>query len=376
MKILFLGDYSNLHSCLSQELKRLGHNVTVISDGGGHMRNRTDVLLTRRSGMFGTVRYLTDLISLIPKLKGYDVVQIHNTQFLSLKPEKLWKIFCFLKRHNGDIFMTLMGNDSNFVDRCINSDLFRFSEFRAGSERTKNSLLHPEHEEGWTTPAMMDYCNRIFDNVTGAMSVLPEYDMAARPILGDRLAFTNIPVDLTNLPYQPLDVNGKSRIRILVGMRPGQVDGKGTDILLDICKEIQKEMPKRCEVRNVFGLSLRDYIEELKRSHIVIDQLYSYSPGTNGFQTMALGRISATGAQPEFYSYIGEEQWAEDPMSGPIISLSPLDNDIRQRIQTLLLDPERLNRMSAQGRDLVEKNNDSRIVAKKFIDQWNRLCKF
>lgn len=375
MRILFFGDYSNLHVCLAKRLRESGHDVTVISDGGGHMRTATDRLLVRRPGVTGKIMYFAETLSLLPRLKGYDVVQIHNTQFLNLKPDKLWKIFKYLKGRNGSMFMTLMGNDANFVDRCINSDLFRFSEFRAGFEPTRNSLLHPEHEREWTTPGMMDYCHRIFDNLDGALSVLPEYDMAARPLLGERLAFADIPVDLSTLPFTPMNLSSGGKVRILVGMRPGQIDAKGTDILLDICREIERDMPDLCEVRNVFGLPLKDYIEELKRSHLVIDQLYSYSPGTNGFQTMALGRISATGAQPEFYSYLGEKGWTDDPSSGPILSLSPLDTDIKERIAALIRNPERMNRMSVEGRMLVEKHNDSVVVAKKFIDQWERFCR-
>lgn len=374
MKILFLGDYSNLHSCLSAQLRLDGLDTTVVSDGGGHMRNKVDRLLVRKPGKTGTLRYAASIAALLPKMRGYDVVQINNTQFLNLRPEKLWWIFKYLKKHNGSVFMTLMGNDVNFVDRCINTDMFRFSEFRAGTQPTINSLRHPEHETGWTTSAMLDYCHRLFDSLDGAVSILPEYDMAARSLLGDRLAFANIPVDLGTLPYSPVEPRD-GKIRILVGMRPGQIDSKGTDILLDLCREIESEMPGRCEVKNVYGLTLKQYIEELKQAHIVIDQLYSYSPGTNGLQTMALGRIPATGGQPEFYSYIGEPQWAENPAAGPILSLSPLDTDMKERITALIEDPDRMRQMSIDGRRLVEKNNDSAIVAKKFTAHWNRLCR-
>ena len=35
MKILLIGEYSNVHATLAEGLRALGHEVTVISDGDG-----------------------------------------------------------------------------------------------------------------------------------------------------------------------------------------------------------------------------------------------------------------------------------------------------------------------------------------------------
>ena len=47
MRILFFGDYSNLHACIAGELRRRGHHITVISDGGRYMDTDKDILLER-----------------------------------------------------------------------------------------------------------------------------------------------------------------------------------------------------------------------------------------------------------------------------------------------------------------------------------------
>ena len=36
MRILLLGEYSNVHNTLARGLRALGHQVTVASDGDGH----------------------------------------------------------------------------------------------------------------------------------------------------------------------------------------------------------------------------------------------------------------------------------------------------------------------------------------------------
>ena len=47
MKILLLGDYSNYHRALSLALRKLGHDVTVASDGSRWMDTGRDIDLSR-----------------------------------------------------------------------------------------------------------------------------------------------------------------------------------------------------------------------------------------------------------------------------------------------------------------------------------------
>lgn len=366
MRILFLGDYSNLHACLADELRRQGHEVTVVSDGGRYMNTYHDILLCRNPGFKGAFKYLYDVCSMLPNWKDFDVVQLINPHFLSLRPGKIKYFFDILKRNNKSVFLTLAGNDYYFVRSCIEGKIFRFSEFENGGvpsefERTT------AHAAAWTGPGMKDFCDYIYANIDGAMSVLPEYDMAARPHLGDRLEFTNIPVDLTGLDFSPLDISGK--INLFIGMRGGMEIQKGTAKLLEMCGRLEREIPDRCTVTCVRNLPLADYLNKMRGSHIVLDQLYSYSPGTNGFQAMALGRVAATGAQPEFYEYIGE------PDKGAIIPLSPLKSmtDWEGYLRSLIEDPSPMQEMAKEGRRIVEKHNDVGIVARKFLNHWQTV---
>ena len=369
MKILMLGDYSNLHSCLAKELRNRGHEVTLISDKGGYMNTEADIKLCRRPGILGSFRYLYRIMASLPSWSGYDVVQLINPVFFKLKPGKLKMIFDILKKNNRSVFLTLCGNDHFFVKDCVDSDLFRFSEFRVGKEKAPLVLCDPQREAGWLIDGHAQYTQHLYNSIDGAMSVLPEYDMSARLHMDpEKLLFTNLPVSLDNLDFHPLNINGK--VRILIGMRGNMEIQKGTAKMLDICREIEKEMPEKCEVRVVKNLSLSDYIEELRQSHIVIDQLYSYSPATNALQTMALGRISATGGQPEYFDYINEAD-------GPVFCLTPLEdeNTIKKRLKELILDTERLNSMSLEGRRFVEKHNDVRNIATLFEKHWEKHIK-
>lgn len=369
MRILMLGDYSNLHACLAAELRRRGHEVTVVSDRGGHMQTEADITIRRKPGMLGSIGYLYRIMALLPTWTDYDVVQLINPVFFHLKPSKLKMIFDILKKNNRSVHLTLCGNDHFFVKDCVDSDIFRFSEFRIGKEKAPLAIADPERETGWLIKEHADYHRHLYENIDGAMSVLPEYDMSARRHLNpEKLVFTNLPVEVDTLPFYPMDINGP--IRILVGMRGNMEIQKGTAKLLEICRSLAEEMPGQCEVKTVKDLSLADYLEQLRQSHIVIDQLYSYSPATNALQTMAMGRVTASGAQPEYYEYLKEE-------SRPIFCLSPLEDDrtIRERLRELILDKNRLVRMSKDGRRLVERHNDVRAIAPLFESHWQKMIK-
>lgn len=366
MKILFLGDYSNVHATLAREMRRRGHQVTLVGDGGGSMRTDTDIYLTRGSGMAAGLKYLYRIMSLLPQLKDYDVVQLVNPQFLKLRPGKNGYFYRQIRRENGPVFLTLAGNDYFFVDACCHSDMFRFSEFRIGREKTRQVIVDPEREYGWFANGMREYCEDVYETVKGAMSLLPEYDMASRPVLGDRLVYTGLPLDLSDYRYSEPDLSGK--IRIMVGYSPSRMMEKGTDILLRIAQELAQEMPETVEAAGITGLPLNDYLRELSRSHIVLDQLYSYSPGMNALQTMAFGGVAASGAQPEFYSMAGEET------ARPLIALAPTDSepDIKERIRALVENRAEIARLSREGRAFVERNNDVRHVADLYEKVWNK----
>lgn len=268
------------------------------------------------------------------------------------------------------MFLTLAGNDYYFVKTCLEAKTFRFSEFETAGKPSEFELA-TRHGARWTAPGMKEFCDYIYSNIDGAMAVLPEYDIAARPYLGDRLSFTNIPVDLASLPKVPTLSSGdlSDRIRLFIGMRQGMEIQKGTARMLRICLELEKEMHDRCSVTCVRNLPLAEYLRRMSESHIVLDQLYSYSPGTNAFQAMALGRVAATGAQPEYYEYIGE------PDTGAIIPLSPLVSDLewKERFRSLILDPSGLPAMAAEGRRIAEKHNAVTTVTDRFLTHWQRL---
>lgn len=362
LKILFIGDFSGYHAAVGQKLSEMGHHVTIASDGSTYMNTFHDIYMGRGPGLKGTLEYLILLARRIPSFKGYDVVQLINPHFLYLKPEKFKFFFNILKRNNRSIFLSFAGDDVCFMNACVNTDMFRFSEYRIGKKPTQFDL-EAKISDLLTSPAEVKAAMHIYENIDGGMAALPEYDMAARAMLGDKICFTNLPI--SPLAFPAPDFSDNKKICLFVGLKGGKEVQKGTAYLLDMAKRLEKNPELDCEVVSASNLSLADYLQAMAGSHIVLDQLYSYSPAMNALQAMSMGCVAASGAQPEFYRYIRED-------SRPVIPLSPLDDDASRMeyFKNLILDRERLRSMSADGRNLVKIHNDPELVAGRFLKHW------
>ena len=132
MKILLLGEFSNIHWTLAEGLRILGHEVCVVSDGNHWKNYKRDISLLRPTdGKIDGVKYLAKVLLLLPKLKGYDIVQIVNPCFLHLKPEKSLPIYRFLRKHNKKIFLGAFGTDHYYVKTCMETNVFKYSDFKS-----------------------------------------------------------------------------------------------------------------------------------------------------------------------------------------------------------------------------------------------------
>ncbi|MCH5232473.1 MAG: hypothetical protein J1E78_02460 [Muribaculaceae bacterium] len=362
MRILFIGDYSNLHSTLAKALRDSGHETYIISDRCGHMDVESDFYLKRMSGVRGGIKYLYDLFSLLPRLTGYDVVQLINTNFLNLRPGKIKYFFDRLKGENSTVFLTLAGNDYNFCKTCYEGKIFRYSEFKIGEDFTEFHKENPGVLYGWMSHANKMWSEYILYKIDGAMSVLPEYDMAARGLIGEKLTFTNLPIDLKSLPLPTFEVGYP--VNITIGIRSGTELKKGTLKLLKLARKLEDSYPGKVIVDTFKDLSFKEYVKRISSSNIVLDQLYAYAPAMNALYAMALGKVAVTGGQKEYYDYLG---WHD---TKPVISISPSDNDIYERLLALVENKTEIIQRGKEGRRLVEKFNDSGIVADKFVKSW------
>ena len=136
MKILLVGEYSNVHWTLAEGLRALGHEVTVVSDGDGWKNYPRNINLKRGplNSKLSTLNYLRRLAYVFPRLRGFDVVQLINPVFLDLRAERIWPFYHYLRRHNGKVFLGAFGIDHYWVKVGMDCKTFRYSDFNFGSQ--------------------------------------------------------------------------------------------------------------------------------------------------------------------------------------------------------------------------------------------------
>ena len=152
MKILLLGEYSNVHATLAEGLRTLGHQVTVASNGDFWKDYPRDIDLTRHEGPLGGLRLSAKVLSCLPRWRGYDVVQLINPMFLEMKAERILPIFKYLRRHNRKVVLCAMGMDYYWVSECTNYKPLRYSDFNIGDQlRTDECAVREQRDwETWS----------------------------------------------------------------------------------------------------------------------------------------------------------------------------------------------------------------------------------
>lgn len=367
MKILLLGDASNFHATLAESLKAKGYSVVVASEGSGWMNTGRNINLYRAPGAFGTAKYALKLLKELPKMKGFDIVQVHNPIFLHLRPEKMEKAFDYLRKHNGKIVYEALGTDSNYVKACVDGKLFKYSDYRIGNELSPYTKAFPSNEKAWFAPEMVQYTDRFIEKADGIIACLWEYYATYREISPEKLGYGGIPIDTKNIIPTPIATEPE-KVKFFIGIQKDRSILKGTDLMLDALNAVVNKYPDKCEMCIVENRPYKEYIELLHSSHVILDQLYSYTPATNALLAMARGMVAVSGAEPEYYDFVNEQD------NRPIVNVSPVvENDIFNKLEQIVLNKSKLPEMSRRSIEFADKHNSADTVADRHIEFWNKL---
>ncbi len=373
LDILLTGDASNFHPTLADALCRLGHRVTVASGGcTGWMQTRRDVDIARRlPGKLGGLDLWARLrLNRRRLFSGYDIVSIASQDFVPLRPARVRALFDRLKADNRAIFYTALGTDWRYTEECLDpSTPLVVNEFISHGEPTPYYRAEPDSVDAWRRGELLSVGRHIYSNVDGAVSALWEYDVALRRFFTpDRMAYGGIPVDTSAIEYRDLPER-PDRVRLFLGRHRDRTLLKGADILEAAARAVVERHPGKAELVIVENRPYAEYLGLLESSHIVLDQIYSYTPATNALLAMAMGKAAVSGGDERFYSFIGEERLR------PVLHVEPDYESVERAIEQAVLHPDKLRERGRAGREFVEKHNDSLVVARRFLDFWtSRLC--
>lgn len=365
-KILLLGDYSNCQRTLATGLRKLGCEVTLVSDGSSWQNCERDIDITRRPGKLGGLElYLRLSTTMRRYLRGYDIVSVNDPNFVSLRPDLLRKIFDRLRRENGAVFLNAMSYDVPFLDMLAdpNSDL-AYNEWFIDGKPTRYFDTNREEWDAWHLPEMKEYQRYFYDNIDGAMSVLYEYHLALRRTFpADKIAYGGIPIDLDK--FQPVSLPEHiDKVRLFLGRDRSRMLMKGSDYLEQAARTIVERYPDRAELVIVENRPFDEFITLLKSAHVVLDQIYSYTPATTALMAMAYGLNVVSGGENDYYDFIGER------VNRPIINAPVTVDALTKTLEDVVLHPELIAERGKCSREFVERHNDCVAVAQRYLNFW------
>ncbi len=364
MRILLLGEFSNVHNTLAKGLRLLGHEVTVASNGDFWKDYPRDIDLARRPGKLGGLMLMAKVYWQLRKWRDYDVVQLINPIFIELKAERLFPIYRCLKRHNRKIVLCAMGMDYYWVSECVKRMPLRYSDFNIG-KRLRTDPPAVKEMNDWLGTAKGDLNIMIAQDCDGIVAGLYEDYICYQPHYEKKTTFIPLPIEMPEKEGQYPHSNGQqkaspTKMRIFIGISKGRSQYKGTDIMLRAAEEVLKKHPDRMELIKVEGVPFEQYNKLMNGSDAILDQLYSYTPSMNPLLAMSKGIVCIGGGEPENYEILGEQQLR------PIINVVPTYESVCHELEQLVLHPERLPRLQQESIEYVRKHHDYLKVAREY----------
>ena len=361
MRILLLGEYSNVHATLAEGLRTLGHEVTVASNGDFWKDYPRDIDLARKEGIMGGLALMAKVYACLPQWRGYDVVQLINPMFLELKAERIFPIYRYLRRQNRKMVLCAMGMDWYWVHECTYRKPLRYSDFNIGQQvRTDEPALREQRD--WLGTAKERLNKYIAADCDQIITGLYEYQVCYEPYFKEKTHFIPLPIKMPSLP-SPLNPH-LSPLRLFIGISKGRSAYKGTDIMLRAAEDLQRQYPDRLHIIKAEGVPFEQYQQMLDGSDALMDQLYGYTPAMNALLAMSKGIICIGGGEPENYEILGETELR------PIVNVQPTYESVRQELEQLILHPERIPTLKQQSIEYARRHHDYIKVAKQYEEVY------
>lgn len=365
-KILLLADYSNFHATLAKGLRRLGCEVTLVSDGGTYMMCERDIDISRRydSKVGGLLHAINLYLTLKRKIKEFDIVSFRDPAFLNLKPDRIRWFFNQITSSNSNFFLSYLTTDIPFLNMLEREDSpLRYSEWFVEGRPNRLRIEDEAQWEGWHSKPMRQLNDLFYSRMKGAVTALYEYHLAARSVFPEeKIAYGGIPIDLDEI--SPQEIDRPKKIRIFLARDYRRKLQKGSDLMEEVARRVVDRYPDKAEFVMIENVPRSQYMDIMRSCHVLLDQMYSYTPATTALEGMASGLTVVSGAEPEFYEFIGEKE------NFPIVNASIHPELLEKSIEELVTHPNRMLERSRRGREFVTKHNHLEVVARRFLNFW------
>jgi glycosyltransferase involved in cell wall biosynthesis len=379
MKVLLVGEFSRLHNSLKEGLTALGHEVLLVGTGDLFKNYPVDVnidsaffnkslplffrkVILKISGFdIAHFEIARRFKKTLPKLKSFDVVQLINEDALGIHPKLQIPLLENLFKHNSSVFLLSCGDDYMNMSHHLNnteaySVLIPYLNNKSLAKKYHYSLKY-------VSPPYKNLHDFIYKNIKGVIASDIDYHIP----LKNHDAYLGLianPINTNNIAFNPLKIDGK--IQIFHGVNTISSVRKGSQIFDDALRLIKQKYDSKVAITTTHSLPYQDYIKVYKNAHIVLDQVYSYDQGYNALEAMAKGKVVFTGAEEEWLNHY---HLNEDMVA---INALPNIDEIVEKLEMLILHPEKIEDISKNARAFIEKEHDYIKVAQKYIALWRK----
>lgn len=378
MKILLLGEYSKLHNSLKAGLEEHGHQVVLAGDGDGFKAFPVDLSYapqwTTQLWVFVFLKRLVyrlfhlDLRDtergirfylLLPKLCGYDQVQLINSNAIKTHPRWNMVLLKRLFRQSANVSLLVCGDETPVADYLQKNEL-RYSVLTPYME---NPSLRAQADfiTRYSRPAYRRVFELVYQHCTTVITSDIDYDL---PMTRQGYNTSLIPNPVISPVPRPEIPSVAGRIIIFLGINRLSYHKKGLHFFEQALAIIAKKYPNRITVEVIENLPYQTYVQRYKNAHIFLDMVYAYDQGYNALEAMAQGKVVFTGAEQKFLTHY---KLQEDEVC---INALPDVDALVNKISWLIENPEQLEVIGKRAQEFIAREHDYNTIAKRYLNAW------
>lgn len=352
MKILLIGEFSGFFKNLKVGFQSLGHEVTLMASGDGWKKiDGADIKIdSKKLSIFGKIERRLKLLYYLVQSPQFDVILIINP---NIGLDFIITLFSFIiKKKSKKVFLSACGDDIEYLNYGKNKkfDYWPYNDHVSLPLMSKNKKnIH----------------RILLRKIDYVIPVSYDYAVAWRNSIYKKIVLPTIPlpIDTTSVSTE----YSKKREKIIFFHGLNREEFKGTNYIKEALLYMQDKFPNDIEVVIEGKIPLKEYLELLKKSDVIVDQckVYSYA-SMNTLYSLAMGKIVMGGFRGECKEEFG---FSEEPLG--IIHIEPNVQQIKQQIEYIIKNKHNLIHWGENNRSFVEKNHDSKVISKKYINVFN-----
>ncbi|MGJ8592714.1 MAG: glycosyltransferase [Aquaticitalea sp.] len=378
MRILLIGEFSRLHNSLKEGLVALGHEVVLV--GSGDQFKKYPVDLNIESSFFnkGLPLFIRKIIFKFSKidiahsetayrfkkflaiLNDFDIIQLINEDALEVRPTLQIPLLEKLIEQNGKMFLLCCGDDYISTDYNLQNKL----AYSVLTPYLKDKSLKKEFDYSlkYVTEPYKKLHEFIYKNSEGVIATDMDYHI---PLQNHEHYLGMIPNPINIDLLKPILLSIDSKIVIFHGINKLSSTKKGSPIIEKALAIVKQKYSEKIVIKTTYSLPYEEYIKIYNSAHIVMDQVYGFDQGYNALEAMAKGKVVFTGAEQEWLDYYNLEA---DTVA---INALPDAEKIAEKLEWLILNPEKILEISKNARAFIEREHDYKKVAETYLNVWN-----